>query len=145
MVSKKKELEIDEGTLMQTMLGDAPALQNGERPLAPSSAMDSPNSPETKQDEAEPEPKHPRRGPYRPRKPKEDSLYREMFLVNDGGRARVSAYINRDVHEKFKRLLSIIAPEITISSFINNILNQHLEQYRHEISEMYKNEFDKPF
>ena len=145
MASSKKEPEIDEGELMQTMYNDAPALRKGERPPAPSSVIGSSEPAEVEQDDPEPEPKHPKRGPYRSRKSKEDSLYRDMFLVNDGGRARVSAYINRDVHEKFKRLLSIIAPEITISSFINNILNQHLEQYRDEISEMYKNEFDKPF
>jgi outer membrane biosynthesis protein TonB len=87
-----------------------------------------------------------KRGQYRKKRPQEEDLsYRDRFLVNDGICSRVSTYINRDAHEKIKRLLSSAAPNISIVSYINNIVVHHLEQYQEEITELYRNGMDKPF
>lgn len=145
-MAKNHAIEVDEDMLRQTMLNDVPVMKKSGAADASMTLPALKSKSGEIRDEPERESKQSRRGPSRPRKQKEEGLnYRDIFLVNDGGRARVSAYINRDVHEKFKRLLSIVAPDVTISSFINNVLNHHLEQYRDEISEMYNNEFDKPF
>ena len=86
-----------------------------------------------------------KRGPYRKRKTEEEQAYRDLFLVNDGVCSRVSTYINRDIHEKFKRLLSNAAPGISIVSYINNILNHHLDQHHDLIEGLYRSGYDKPF
>jgi hypothetical protein len=73
------------------------------------------------------------------------SSYRDRFLVNDGVCERVSTYLNRDAHEKIKRLLSSAAPGVSIVSYINNIVVHHLKQYQDEITELYRSGMDKPF
>lgn len=74
----------------------------------------------------------------------EDS-YRDRFLVNDGVRSRVSTYVNRDTHEKIKRLLSNAAPDISVVSYLNNILVHHMEMFEDEIAQLYRSGVDKPF
>lgn len=140
-MAKKPVVEVDEELLRSTMLGDVPILRNSP----PDDTGKS--TPEQEVQVAE-VPKQDtgggKRGPYQKKKKEEDQTYRGLFLVNDGVRVRVSTYINRDTHEKIKRLLSIVAPDISIASYINNILSHHLEQYQDEIGELYRSEISKP-
>ncbi len=71
--------------------------------------------------------------------------YRERFLVNDGVCSRVSTYINRDTHEKIKKLLSAAAPGISIVSYINNILNHHLDRHQELLDGMFRSGSSSPF
>lgn len=70
--------------------------------------------------------------------------YRELFLTNIPSPGRSQTYINRDVYERIKRFLSVVAPNISIASYISNILNEHIERHREEINEMYSQELSKP-
>lgn len=165
-MSRKPLIEVDEEMLIDTML-QVPGTGNRQRsePAAPrgEALPEKPAPAQTipaERAEADPEParsvpvphgesKEPepvRRGPYRKKKLLEEELsYRDQFLVNDGICSRVSTYINRDAHEKIKRLLSSAAPNISIVSYINNIVVHHLEQYQEEITELYRSGMDKPF
>ena len=51
--------------------------------------------------------------------------YRERFLVNIPASNRSHVYINREVAECIKRVLPVIAPEMSISGFISNILGRN--------------------
>jgi hypothetical protein len=72
------------------------------------------------------------------------SSYRDRFLVNDGVRSRVTTAIDRDIHKKMKKLLVLVAPEVTVVSYISNVLVHHLEQFSDEIDELYRHETEKP-
>ena len=72
------------------------------------------------------------------------SDYRELFLVNTPSPNRSQTYINRDIYERIKRFLPLIAPEVSIASYISNILGDHIERHWEEINEMYSRELSKP-
>lgn len=114
-MSKRPIYEVDEDQLRDAML-EVPAMRGGQ-------SVESVRKEPVKHD-------------HRP--------YREQFLVNDGVCLRVSTYVNRDIHEKIKRLLSNAAPEVSIASYINNILAHHLEQYEQQIEELYRAGVNKP-
>lgn len=66
------------------------------------------------------------------------------FLVNTPSPNRSQTYINRDIYERIKRFLPLIAPEVSIASYISNILGDHIERHWEEINEMYSRELSKP-
>lgn len=78
------------------------------------------------------------------RKKESNSDYRELFLVNTPSPNRSQTYINRDIYERIKRFLPLIAPEVSIASYISNILGDHIERHWDEINEMYSQELSKP-
>ena len=57
---------------------------------------------------------------------------------------RSHVYINREVAECIKRFLPVIAPNMSISGYISNILVEHIRQHWEEINELYNNEYYKP-
>ncbi len=147
-------MEVDEEQLRAAML-EVPAMRHrrpaGAVALLGEAATEEPAPVETAPTEtavvasplAEPEP--PKRGPYRKKRPGADNLsYCERFLVNDGARFRVNTAIDRAIHTKMKKVLSMVAPDVTIVSYISNVLAHHLDQYDDEINALYRNETDKP-
>ena len=81
----------------------------------------------------------------RSRKKKEETDgYRERFLVNIPASNRSHVYINREVAECIKRVLPVIAPDMSISGYISNILVEHIQRHWEEISELYNKEYYKP-
>jgi hypothetical protein len=162
-MSRKAPYEVDEDAIRDAML-DVPRMQhsNGITPSKSDAVSEKPESVPTVQPvrtklvepataHTEPKvsetvPETAKRGPYKKkRREEEEPTYRDLFLVNDGVCSRVSTYINRDTHDKIKRLLSNAAPGISIVSYINNILVHHLEQYQEEVEELYRTGIDKPF
>jgi hypothetical protein len=73
----------------------------------------------------------------------EEQSYRDRFLVSDGVQSRVTTAINRDTHRRMKKLLSVAAPEVSIVSYINNILAHHLEQFEDVIGKLYEEPLSK--
>lgn len=57
---------------------------------------------------------------------------------------RSQTYINKVIYDRIKRFLPVIAPEVSISGYIGNILAEHLERYAKEINELYEKQFEKP-
>ena len=81
----------------------------------------------------------------KPRKKKEETGgYRERYLVNIPASNRSHVYINREVAECIKRVLPVIAPDMSISGYISNILVEHIQQHWEEINELYNKEYYKP-
>ena len=50
---------------------------------------------------------------------------------------RSHVYINREVADCIKRVLPVIAPDMSVSGYISNILVEHLQQHWDEINELY--------
>lgn len=148
-MAKKKIVEIDEEMLKGIMVSDVPVFGRTSK------------APETQQPEAEPEPaevaamataeppkkQRTQRNPYR-RKKEESSEYRDKYLVNTPAPARVQTYINRESYTRIRRFLTVIAPDVSIASYVNNILSEHLEKHWDEINDMYDqslNQLNKPW
>lgn len=151
-MAKKKIVEIDEGMLKGIMVSDVPVFGRASKVPEPF---------ETQQPEAEPEPakavaeataepvkkQRIQRNPYL-RKKEESSEYRDKYLVNTPAPARVQTYINRESYARIRRFLTVIAPDVSIASYVNNILSEHLEKHWDEINDMYDqslNQLNKPW
>lgn len=123
--------------LRQTMLGDIPA----KRPKAPET--EEPESVAIRDE-------HPiattvKRGPYRKKNKAAENSYSSTFLVNDGGLIRRTTHVDREVLEKLKRLIAIAAPDVTLTSYLSNIVRYHIEQFQDEIADLYNSSIENPF
>ncbi len=67
--------------------------------------------------------------------------YRRKFLKNNPQGRRVQVYIDRSLHEQIKRFLPAVAPDVSLSSYITNIVEEHFERYIDEINRRYEKSF----
>ncbi len=145
----KKKVEVNEDILKNIIVGDIPVFGR-EKPM----------NENTEQPRQEPVPvKNPEPAPaagqveiqsektplVKPRKKKDEAgSYRDKYLVNTPASNRSHVYINRKVAECIKRILPVIAPDMSISGYISNILVDHIRQHWEEINELYNKEYYKP-
>lgn len=80
----------------------------------------------------------------KPRKKREDSNYRQKYLMNTPMSGRVQVYLNRQLYDQIKNFLPVIAPETSIASYISNIIAEHIELNIEEITQLYKERFSPP-
>ena len=64
--------------------------------------------------------------------------YRRKFLKNNPQGRRVQVYIDHSLHEQIKRFLPAVAPDVSLSSYITNIVEAHFERYIDEINRRYE-------
>lgn len=138
----KKIVEVDEDLLKGMMTSDIPLYGRDTEPALKKAATAEPEniSDAPTEREVSEQPKSARSR----RKKESGSDYRELFLVNTPSPNRSQTYINRDIYERIKRFLPLIAPEVSIASYISNILGDHIERHWEEINEMYSRELSKP-
>ncbi len=78
------------------------------------------------------------------RKSAVQSAYKDIFLTEGNLKERQSVYISRKIHLKLSNYLSVIAGKgFSIGVFIDNILNDHLTNYKSELDELYRTETEK--
>lgn len=66
--------------------------------------------------------------------------YEELFIQEAGITARTgkSVYIRKDHHDKIMKIVQVIGKnQVSLFSYIDNVLNHHFETFRNEISELY--------
>ena len=80
----------------------------------------------------------------KPRKKREESNYRQKYLMNTPLSGRIQVYLNRQLYDKIKNFLPVIAPETSIASYISNIIAEHIELNIEEITQLYKERFSPP-
>lgn len=81
-------------------------------------------------------------GNGQPRKKRcDESSYKRRFLKNTPQGGRIQVYMDRSLYENIKRFLPAIAPNVSLSSYISNIVTDHIEQYIGEINRRYKKSF----
>ena len=89
----------------------------------------------------EPEPEPIQREESRRRKPKSrETDYRSLFLKEAAIPARIgkTVYIRKEYHERIQLILRVIGKdEVSLFSYIDNVLAQHFETYQAEITELY--------
>lgn len=74
------------------------------------------------------------------KKQKDTSPYQRMFLVNAEITSRTGkmANIRKKHHERITKIIQVIGNnEITIFSYIDNVLKHHFDTYQDEITELY--------
>ena len=89
----------------------------------------------------EPEPEPIQREESRRRKPKSRVTdYRSLFLKEAAIPARIgkTVYIRKEYHERIQLILRVIGKdEVSLFSYIDNVLAHHFETYQAEITELY--------
>ena len=139
----KKKVEVNEDMLKDIMVGDIPVFGR-ERPKYPESKDIETEEQETVSEESD-EPIAAKPNAPKPRKKREESgIYKEKYLVNIPASNRSHVYINREVADCIKRFLPVIAPDMSMSGYISNILVEHIRQHWEEINGLYNKEYYKP-
>lgn len=89
----------------------------------------------------EPEPEPIQREESLRRKPKSrETDYRSLFLKEAAIPARIgkTVYIRKEYHERIQLILRVIGKdEVSLFSYIDNVLAHHFETYQAEITELY--------
>ena len=154
IMAKRKEVKINEEQIRDMMTRDIPAVfmeKNHGNNAAGSQ----------KEDGKEPETENQSRIPAVPNKVEDSAIstgeevpppvlrektrrkrnglqgYPEHLFDNNVVRERRQTYVSSDNYERVRTLLSVIAPTVSISCYIDNILSAHLEQYRDELNALY--------
>ena len=71
--------------------------------------------------------------------------YRETYFQKVELTDRQPLYVSRTTHEKLMRIVTVIGGrKVTVSSYVENILLRHFEQYQDEINALYESNFQKP-
>lgn len=77
------------------------------------------------------------------RQPKDDKFgtglddYHERFLTGRLTGTRRQTYIHDSLYRAIAGILPVIAPEMSVPMFVNNVLSDHLERYGETINRMY--------
>lgn len=114
----------------------------------PSVAAETPDKPETVDKEeikAEPKEEKAVKEPTR-RKKNTPGDYRETYFMRVDLTDRQPLYVSRTTHEKLMKIVTVIGGrKATVSSYVENILLRHFDQFQDEINELYESKFEKPF
>lgn len=72
--------------------------------------------------------------------------YRETYFMRVDLTDRQPLYVSRTTHEKLMKIVTVIGGrKTTVSSYVENILLRHFDQFQDEINELYESKFEKPF
>jgi len=75
----------------------------------------------------------------------EQTDYRETYFEKVDLTDRQSLYISRETHLTLFSIVSMIGGhKATISSYVENIILQHLESHKEEINNLYETQYKKP-
>ena len=145
MAKRQKAGDLNESMIIQafkdTELLDDPAVavaaQSESDPAAEPTDGDVPAREETDGSEESPVTDAPKNKTRKRR-----GNYDEVFLKRKELKTRQPVYISQTVHQRIKRLVKMLAladKEISVGGYIDNVLEEHLDQHKDEIEEMYRN------
>ena len=72
---------------------------------------------------------------------REPKNYQSLFLKKNGTTKR-QTYVSADLYDKIAKILGIIAKDISVPNFIDNVLENHLKEYKDEINDIYRTNSD---
>lgn len=142
MANKNRSVyNVDEDALKRMVAGDTTALEKirkqDERPEEDAGASGVSEEKEKKPDVSIE--KKPFAGKKTPRAYGFDD-YREQFLQHKLTGARRQTYIHDSLYKVLARVLPVIAPEMSVPTFVNSVLSDHLKRYQDIINGMYNRE-----
>lgn len=75
---------------------------------------------------------------------KESINYKGVFLGKRAAVVKRQTYISAALFTKITEITAVIANNITLPTFLDNVLEHHLETYKDEINELYEIKTKKP-
>lgn len=134
----KKIVKVNEDEIRGYMVGDIPDAIEKDDVIVEETPSDEADEPQGMKKESSPE------RPKSRKKRECDSGFRQKYLVNTPMSGRIQVYLNRKLYDEIKNYLNVIAPEVSIASYISNIIAEHIELNIEEITQMYKDRFSPP-
>jgi len=143
-MAKKFNLdEIDESFIIAAVKKDKSSVpENPERLLQPASVKAEETTVQIETHRAETEP------PAWTEQPKEESKrkrktqdYESLFIRESGVTARYgkTVYIRKEFHDRILKIIQVVgANEISLFSYIDNVLAHHFDNFQDDISHAYK-------
>ena len=134
--------QIDEDFMKEIISQGLPVKKQETPSAAMDTKIETPDKPEIK---AEPKEEKAVKEPAR-RKKNTPGDYRETYFMRVDLTDRQPLYVSRTTHEKLMKIVTVIGGrKATVSSYVENILLRHFEQFQDEINELYESKFEKPF
>lgn len=78
------------------------------------------------------------------RKAQQNEFHR-LYLVKKLSCERSQCYISREVYEKISRFVPVIAPNLSITNYIDSVLRHHLNSHKELINDLYRQNLKMPF
>lgn len=141
IMEERKKVEINEKEILRMMAADIPpSLMTGTgEPTSRLAGEDrSENKSPAPDESAQPKKSPPEAGRDRtPRKKSNVQGYPKHLFDDKVVRGRRQTYVSEGNYDRVRTLLSVIAPAVSISCYIDNILSDHLDRYRDELNAIY--------
>lgn len=134
----KKIVKVNEEEIRGYMVGDIPDAIEKDDVIMEEVPAEDIDERQNMEKETVPEKPKPRKNRER------DSNFRQKYLVNTPMPGRIQVYLNRRLYDEVKNYLNVIAPDVSIASYISNIIAEHIELNIEEITQMYKDRFSPP-
>lgn len=140
MERNRNKVDVNEDMIKDIMAGDIPVFGKGN----PAKSV-AEQTTDTAESDTKTEPVSNEKISSRSKKRKDESNnYRTLYLSPGNVTHRQQTYISQTNYQFLKRFLPIVAPEVSISRYVDNILSLHLAQYKEEIDRIYNNEITNP-
>lgn len=134
--------QIDEDFMKEIISQGLPVKKQETPSVAVETEIETPDKPEIK---TEPKEEKTLKEPAR-RKKNAPGDYRETYFMRVDLTDRQPLYVSRATHEKLMKIVTVIGGrKATVSSYVENILLRHFDQFQDEINELYESKFEKPF
>lgn len=136
----KKQVTVNEEMIRGIMAGDIP---NYGKDISVDDVVptDESDVDECETGNPKPVPAEKTTGKQKKRKDGTDS-YCKQFLMGGNVMQRQQAYIGIDNYRFIQKFLSVVAPKVSMSKYIDDILTAHIEQYQEEIGSLYHNQIN---
>lgn len=138
--------QIDEDFMKEIISQGLPVKKQETPKAAVETKIETPDKPDDKTDKQEtPKEEKEVKEPAR-RKKNAPGDYRETYFMRMDLTDRQPLYVSRTTHEKLMKIVTVIGGrKATVSSYVENILLRHFDQFQDEINELYESKFEKPF
>ena len=134
--------QIDEDFMKEIISQGLPVKKQETPSVTVKTEIETPDKPEIK---TEPKEEKAVKEPAR-RKKNAPGDYRETYFMRVDLTDRQPLYVSRATHEKLMKIVTVIGGrKATVSSYVENILLRHFDQFQDEINELYESKFEKPF
>ena len=134
--------QIDEDFMKEIISQGLPVKKQETPSVTVKTEIETPDKPEIK---TEPKEEKTLKEPAR-RKKNTPGDYRETYFMRVDLTDRQPLYVSRATHEKLMKIVTVIGGrKATVSSYVENILLRHFDQFQDEINELYESKFEKPF
>lgn len=138
--------QIDEDFMKEIISQGLPVKKQETPKAAVETKIETPDKPDDKTDKQETQKEEKEVKELARRKKNAPGNYRETYFMRVDLTDRQPLYVSRTTHEKLMKIVTVIGGrKATVSSYVENILLRHFDQFQDEINELYESKFEKPF